>query len=170
MISWHCAQKHKIKKKKKKRLICSSLHPFALLHCTLFPLQQPACCIITSSILSVLLVLLSPAYIHDIPCSSLLHTDPARSGEEQPDPALLSEAGPAAAPGPGDQHRRAGSARLRRRSHLFFARVCQSVFWTCARNTPPPVCFQGDGAPVCARPTAGVCAARRRRGGGDSSC
>lgn len=35
-------------------------------------------------------------------------TDPARLGEEQPDPALLSETGPAAAPGPGDQHGRAG--------------------------------------------------------------
>lgn len=36
-------------------------------------------------------------------------TDPARPGEEQPDTAFLSETSFAAAPGPGDQHGRAGS-------------------------------------------------------------
>lgn len=52
-----------------------------------------------------------PVYIH----ASLLPlccTDPTLSGEEQPDPALLSEAGPAAAPRPGDEHRRTGSTHL----------------------------------------------------------
>lgn len=50
------------------------------------------------------------------------------------------------------------------RSHLrLFVSVC-----TC--NTPPPVCFQGDGAPLCACPAAGVFITGHRRDGGDSSC
>lgn len=164
MISWHCAQKHKIKKTVNPLLSASfrsaSLHFVSssttrLLHHHLVYSPCPP-------------RVFKPGLYSRLPCSSLLRTDPARSGEEQPDPALLSEAGPAAAPGPGDQHCRAGSARLRRaHASCVFVNLC---FEMCARNTPPPVCFQGDGAPVCARPTAGVCVARRRRGGGDSSC
>lgn len=93
-------------------------------------------------------------------------TDPARSGEEQPDPALLSEAGSAAAPRPGHEHCRTGSTRLRA-----LTSVCVSVLCALMHvNIHPPVCFQGDGAPLCARPAAGVCVTRRRRDGGNSSC
>lgn len=90
--------------------------------------------------------------------------DPTCSGEEQPDPAILSETGPAAAPRPGDEYRRTGSI-------IDAALSSPCVF--CAygfRDTPLPVRFLGDGAPVCACPAAGVCATRRRRDGGDSSC
>ncbi len=96
-------------------------------------------------------------------------TDPACSGEKQSDPALLSEAGPAAAPRPGHKHRRTGSTRLRALTSMC---VCKCFMCVCvrSRNTPPPVCFQGDGAPLRACPAAGVCVTRRRRDGRDSSC
>lgn len=52
-------------------------------------------------------------------------TDPTRSGQEQPDAALLSKAGPTTAPGPGDQHRRAGSG----------SPLLREAFPLCARHS-----------------------------------
>lgn len=98
-----------------------------------------------------------PGLYSRLPCSSLLRTDPARSGEEQPDPALLSEAGPAAAPGPGDQHCRAGSARLRRaHASCVFVNLC----FECALVTLPRLSVSKVMERLCVRVQQQVCVLR----------
>lgn len=120
----------------------SSLLP--LLHCTSIPLPPSPCPLCSSYIMT-----LFP------PCC----TDPAGSREKQPDPAFLSETGSAAAPRPGYKHCRTGSARQSIHDLFVFAPL-----------TLPPICFQGDGAALCARSAAGVYFTRCRGDGGDSSC
>lgn len=70
----------------------------------LFPPQISAACVTVD----LCFISLRSVVFTSAPHAPASSTDPARLGEEQPDPALLSETGPAAAPGPGDQHGRAG--------------------------------------------------------------
>lgn len=94
------------------------------------------CCINTFTFPSVLSYVCACQYylIKTNPLRPVWLIDPACSREEQPDTALLSEAGSEAAPRPGHKHRRTGSTYSACRGAL---PVCTSVCM-CV-NTPPPL-------------------------------
>lgn len=106
---------------------------------------------------------------HCIPCYYLdfsvyvCVTDPACTAQEQPDPAVLPEAGPQAAPGSRHQHRWTG---LYQDGHSRREKI--NCIWIVMENNIT-VCILGDGASVCEGAAAALCPEdlRRRRRGPD---